>query len=85
MKIIAALPLAVSSDEIDGPCPSENHRSLAIKECGSDVASTNSVSVTVPGVHLTLERGAMLTVTTTVMLPRATSTKNSGPCACEHQ
>ncbi len=57
----------------------KNQGAAAIKESGSNVASTNlPISVTVPGVHLTLERGAVWPMKVSSSLPRATSTENSG-------
>lgn len=70
---------AVSSNEIDGHVGCDNQLPLAIKECDRDIASTNSkISVVVPGVHLTLERGAVHSLPIIAAVPRATSTENSG-------
>ena len=82
MKTTAALPLAVSSSEIDGLSAYDSQDAVAIKESGSDTASTNSVSVVVPGVHLTLKRGVFGPMITFAVMPRATSTENSGQMEC---
>ncbi len=77
---------AVSSNEIDGQVSVANQAPHAIKECDRDIAYTNSkISVVVPGVHLTLERGALDLVETDYPVPRATSTENSGQFSCGNQ
>lgn len=79
MKTDITLPLAVSSDEIDGQVSVANQAPHAIKECDRDIASTNSkISVVVPGVHLTLWCGAYDGMKISNSVPRATSTENSG-------